>query len=73
MEIPSKDNVLSDQDWTNMPKIPQIKHIDLVYSTPIEWLSMGENEDLGIQMLTNYISKHPGLETFKLRLIRYHG
>ena len=59
------------QSYGGIPKkIPQIKHIDMTYSSPKDWSSMGDHGDALDQMSKQYIESHSNLESFKIQLIR---
>jgi len=75
-EYTSIKNGIASFDWQDLeklgdfPKVPQIKHIEMMYSISKEWSHIGEKGDIGDEMVQQYIRSHTGLETFQLQFIK---
>jgi len=58
------------QQYNDSPKVPHLKHLEMMYSVTKEWSHMGEDGDLGYEMFKQYLHSHTGLQSFKLQLIK---
>jgi len=58
------------ENMSAFPKIPRIRNLEMIYSSCKDWAQMGEEGYFATQIMKQYISSHPSLERFKVRLIR---
>jgi len=68
--IPNNDYSFNSNKINNIPKRPQLKHLDLMHSAPKEWSSMADHGDDNHDFLMQYFSSYPGLESYKLKLVK---
>jgi len=68
--IPNNDYSFNSNKINNIPKRPQLKHLDLMHSAPKEWSSMADHGDDNHDFLIQYFSSYPGLESYKLKLVK---
>jgi len=67
--LPNAD-LYDPQNSEKIPLRPNIKNLEITYSVSKEWSSIGENGDIGTELLTCYLASHINLENCKLRMVR---
>jgi len=67
--IPNSD-VNDPEILSEVPKLSQIKYVEIMYSVSKEWSQIGDNGDLGNQIINQYLIGHTALEGHKLKVIK---